>query len=167
MVTMWISTSRNDCTLRVHLPYGYNVQLGVHLLTGDDSTRSDNAETSSEVGVVNEEWLLQNGRCLVAVEAEDVSGRQTTCLRERHAKATFSSASNVLDFQIIFLQAASQGTRRRNSLRARRSRSAARPWSWFRHPCLPHFLNNVLIFHIFNYKYYHSIELSTMILTPR
>lgn len=101
-------TSRSDCTLRVHLPYGYNVQLAVHLLNSDDSTPFDSSQSSSEV-ILSEEWLLQSGRCPVAVEAEDINGRKATCLREGHPKATFASATNVLDFHIILLQTAIQG----------------------------------------------------------
>ena len=101
--------SRNDCVLRVHLPYGYKVQLAVHLLNSNDSMRpSDSSEPSTET-FGTEDWLLHTGRCVAAVEAEDINGHKTVCLWERHPKATLSSASNILDFQIILLQAETQG----------------------------------------------------------
>ena len=103
---------KNECTFRVHLPYGYNVRLSVHLLSVDDSLWPDNELSES----ISQEWLLKNGQCPVAVQAEDVKGRKTFCLHQQHPKEILSSATNVLKFQIVLLQALTKGIFLRQSI---------------------------------------------------
>lgn len=110
-----LNTSGPECTFRIHVPYGYRIHLSVQLLGDGDSSkvsyqddvkeRKDTDDDQSD----NNAYLLQTGRCVVAVQAEDVTGQRVQCLHPQNSIALFSSVGNVFKFQAMLLQVSNQG----------------------------------------------------------
>lgn len=99
-----LAPSAPECTFRIHLPYGYRIQLSATLLINGKgpSSRQENGTDMEISGNINV-WPLDSGKCLISVHTEDVAGRKIQCLNEQHSTITVSSLTNVLSFQAIML----------------------------------------------------------------
>ena len=95
-----------DCTFRVHLPYGYRIQLSATLLTNNGKgtliSHQENGTTTELDN--NNAWLIQNGKCWISVQTEDVTGHVIQCLNDRKPSVVVNSLSNVLSFQAVILK---------------------------------------------------------------
>lgn len=95
-----------ECTFRVHLPYGYKVQLRVILWDermGFNTTQILAPNEAWETNSYDNNRFRERIECLVSVHAEDAAGQKTECLHKHHLSATFHSVSNVLTFQATLL----------------------------------------------------------------
>lgn len=109
-----LAASLHECTFRIHVPYGYRLQLSVHLHNDGSKVSNENA-LAKEEPVPDEELnsnslLLQNGKCQIAVQIEDITGHKVQCLNDRHPSVSFSSLANFLKFHAVILQPMNQGT---------------------------------------------------------
>lgn len=98
-----------ECVFRIHLPYGYRIQLSVELLDDErlnSRLRVNNTanEDNTITDVEEDAHLIQSGLCLVSVQIEDVTGPNVYCLQQRRPVIVFSSLSNFLTFQSTILQ---------------------------------------------------------------
>ncbi|XP_059350348.1 uncharacterized protein LOC130692880 isoform X2 [Daphnia carinata] len=102
-----------ECTFRIHVPYGYQIKLSVRL--HDDDSRIPHENDLVKKDAVGDEelsynsLLLQSGKCQIAVQIEDVTGHRAQCLNDHHPSASFSSLANFLKFQAVVLRPMNQG----------------------------------------------------------
>ena len=101
-----LATSASECTFRIHVPYGYRIQLSVRLF--DETREIFNEDQTNRDEITHDELshnslLLQSGKCQVAVQVEDVTNHHAKCLHDRHLTESFSSVGNFFKFQAIVL----------------------------------------------------------------
>lgn len=104
-----------ECTFRIHVPYGYRINLSAHFYNDNERNKNyfeneliDHAEVRDDE-VDDNALLLRSGICKMTVQAEDITGHQTRCLNNRRPSASFSSQANFLKFQAMVLQGISEG----------------------------------------------------------
>ena len=129
--------AQDECSFRIHLAYGYKVQLRVSVWPteqsdspeekGQESNKlalsghradGDAAQSAHSQGAVGDEdtvLSLESGRCLVMVQMEDATGKHSRCLSlsEQRSSALFTSQTNFVTFRAIRIQT---GHRKGNSV---------------------------------------------------
>lgn len=112
-----------ECAFSIHLNYGYRVHLSIQLLLQKPAVENGNLSplrnnNNLTTAVINDDDLrtddkntqmIQNGRCDVVVQIEDVTGPSIKCLNDANPSASFSSLNNILQFHSSILRRNIQG----------------------------------------------------------